>query len=275
MKVYLIVAKGKKQGLPIPVDFDLFIIGAGPMCQLRAVHDSIGEQHCALIRRDRKIFICDLDSGGVTFVNGEEVPPGEEWPLHAGDRLDVGPLHFMLQFHERALSKRDLEEWAINCLDQDNGRRITAMDRLETLISTGHAVDDAASTASTILDHLSAKSGVVVGRLRISRESGITIVRLNDVFLVEVAELALIRKELQENLNRPNLKILLDMKSVRRLSTSAAEMFGDLQRWLRPYGSKLAMCRLRGEMREVLETFPTTQNIRFFDEKPAALSASW
>src|SRR5690349_20370906 len=112
MKVYLIVAKGKKQGLPIPIDFDLFLIGSGPMCQLRAIHESMGEQHCALLRRERKVFICDLDSGGSTFVNGEEIPPSQEWPLHADDIIDVGPLRFMVQFNERALSKRDLEEWA-------------------------------------------------------------------------------------------------------------------------------------------------------------------
>ena len=58
MKFFLIVAKGKKQGMPIPVEVDLFLIGSGPMCQLRAVHDKIGEQHCALVIRDRKkIFI--------------------------------------------------------------------------------------------------------------------------------------------------------------------------------------------------------------------------
>jgi len=275
MKFYLIVAKGKKQGMPIPIEFDLFSIGSGPMCQLRAVHDSIGEQHCALVQRDRKVFICDLDSGGVTYVNGMEVPPGEEWPLHGGDRLDIGPLRFMIQFHERAFSKRDLEEWSLNCLDQDSGRTIKAIDRLETLVNSGHVADNAASTASAMLDRLSAKSGVIKGRLRLSYEAGVTIVRINEAFLVEVAELGLIRKELQENLNLPNLKILLDMKSVRRFSSAAAEMFGDLQRWLRPIGSKLAMCRLRSEMQELLKAFPTAKNIALYDEKSTALSADW
>ena len=34
MKFFLIVAKGKKQGMPIPVEIDLFLIGSGPVCQL-------------------------------------------------------------------------------------------------------------------------------------------------------------------------------------------------------------------------------------------------
>jgi anti-anti-sigma regulatory factor len=275
MKFYLIVARGKKKGMPIPIEFDLFLIGSGPMCQLRAVHESIGVQHCALVQRDRKVFICDLDSGGSTFVNGEEVPPSEEWPLHAGDLIDVGPLQFMVQFHERPLSKRDTEEWALKCLDLDSSRKITAMDRLETLTTAGSKLDDAASTASAILDHLSAKTGVVKGRLRISRDAGITIVLINDVYLVEEAELALLKKELLENLNRPNLKVLLDMKHIRRLSSAAAEMFGELRTLLQRSGSRLAMCRLRAEMQEVLRAFPVTREISFYDQKPAALSATW
>ena len=57
MKFYLIVAKGKKQGMPIPVEIDLFLIGSGPVCQLRAVHDDIGDQHCAVVTRGRKVFV--------------------------------------------------------------------------------------------------------------------------------------------------------------------------------------------------------------------------
>jgi anti-anti-sigma regulatory factor len=275
MKLYLIVARGKKQGMPIPIDFDLFLIGSGPMCQLRAVHESLGEQHCAIIQRNRKVFVCDLDSGGSTFVNNEEIPPSVEWPLHTGDLIDVGPLHFMAQFNERDMSKRDLEEWALNSLDLDSGRKITAMDRLECLTASVNTDDSAATTAAAILDHMSVKSGVVMGRLRISRESNIIVVRLNHVYLVEEAELALIRKELYDNFNRPNLHILLDMKHVRRLSSVAAEMFGQLQAAMRPIGSKLAMCRLRGEMRELLKSLPATRNIPLYDDKPTALSATW
>jgi anti-anti-sigma regulatory factor len=274
MKVYLIVAKGKKQGMPIPIEFDLFVIGSGSECQLRAVHDCIGEQHCAIVQRDRKVFICDLDSGGATIVNGEEIPHSEEWPIHAGDRIDVGPLHFMVQYHERNMSKRDLEEWALKCLDVDGSRKITAMDKLEAA-SAHHAVDDASSAASAILDQMSAKSGIVKGRLRISRESGVTIVRINDPYLVDDAELSLVKKELFDNLNRPNLKILLDLKHVHRLSSSGAEMFGELQRWLRPHGSRLALCRLRTEMQDLMKSFPSTSNIPLYNDKPVALSANW
>ena len=117
-------------------------------------------------------------------------------------------MRFMVQYNERNMSKKDLEEWALNCLDLDSSRHISAMDKLEAITAV-HITDDASSAASAILDKLSARSGVVKGRLRISREEGVTIVRINEAYMVEDSELALIRKELHEKLNRHNLKILL------------------------------------------------------------------
>jgi anti-anti-sigma regulatory factor len=148
------------------------------------------------------------------------------------------------------------------------------MDKLEA-ISAAHRTDDAAEAASAIIDRLAAKSGVVKGRLRISREEGITLVRINDSRLVDEAELALIKKELYENLNRTNLRVLLDMKHIRRLSSAAADMLGALQRWMGPFGSRLALCRLRPEMEAVLKSFPATRGIPIYAEKAAAFAAKW
>jgi anti-anti-sigma regulatory factor len=275
VKFYLIVAKGKKQGMPIPIEADLFLIGSAKECQLRAVHDQIGEQHCALAMRDRKVFIRDLGSGEPTLLNDDVIPSSEEWPLHAGDLIEVGPLRFMIQYHEKALSKRDLEEWALKCLDLDSTRKITAMDRLDAATTAVGDTEDASSIAAAIIDRMSVQRGIVKGRLRISREAGITIVRINDVYLVDEAELALIKKELHDNLNRPNLKIVLDLKNVRRMSSAAADMLGELKTWLRAFGSRLALCRLRPDMKEMLEAFPATQGTPIFPDKPSALVGRW
>ena len=72
-------------------------------------------------------------------------------------------------------------------------------------------------------------------------DSGITTVRFNDRHLVEEAEIGLIKAELQENLSKPNLRVLLDLKNVRRLSTAAVVMIFDVSRWLRNKGSTVAM----------------------------------
>src|ERR1700722_9297219 len=116
MKFYLIVAKGSKQGLPIPIAVDLFLIGSDRICQLRK--RGLGAKHCALVTRDKKVFVRDMDSGHSTLVNGSAIPTGSEWPLHAGDRICVGPLEFLIKFREQGLSGKDLEEWAMRSLDE-------------------------------------------------------------------------------------------------------------------------------------------------------------
>src|SRR5438445_2310817 len=101
MKFNLIVTKGKKQGLSIPITIDLFLIGSHKMCQLRTKGKSVAPEHCALVAREHKVFVRDLNSGLPTLLNDALVPPGEEWPLHAGDRLQVGSFEFAVQLREK------------------------------------------------------------------------------------------------------------------------------------------------------------------------------
>src|SRR5437868_11282951 len=57
MKFYLIVAKGKHKGMPIEIKVDLFLIGAKKICQLHSNKPGVGEEHCALVTRERKVFL--------------------------------------------------------------------------------------------------------------------------------------------------------------------------------------------------------------------------
>jgi anti-anti-sigma regulatory factor len=277
MKFYLIVANGPKAGLPIPIDnVDLFVVGSDSICQLRPKSPRIGGKHCAFITRERKVFIRDMDSGENTVVNGAAMEPGSEWPLHAGDRIEVGPLEFMIQFSEMALSQRDLEEWALKCLDADAGEKKTALEELEERATRyTQKQENASKAAEAIIDKLSAARGVVRGRLRISKEGGVTIVRVNDVYLVEGSELAYIKKELHDNLALPNLRVLLDLKNVRRMSTTAANMIAEFQHWLRPWGSTIALCRLRPELKDVIAALPALKGVSVFPDKPTAIEARW
>src|SRR5207244_11647411 len=118
--------------------------------------------------------------------------------------------------------------------------------------------------------NLHTQRGVVRGRPRISREANTTIVRLNDTYLVDDAELALVRKELYDNLSLPNLTVLLDFKNVRRMSSTAAVMFGELARTLRSRGSKIAVCRLRNEFRDMVASLLGT-TIPIYHDTNAAL----
>jgi anti-anti-sigma regulatory factor len=275
MKFYLIVAKGKHQGLPIPIEIDLFLIGSDKVCQLRSQLEGIGPQHCALVSRERKVFIRDMGSGNPTFVNEGALPENAEWPLHAGDHIRVGPLEFVIQLREKPLSQRDLEEWALRCLDEaQENKNLHIIDELELAANAKTRSLDASSAAGAILDRLNAQRGIVKGRLRIAREGNITAVRINDVYLVEEAELALINKELHDNLGHNNLRVLLDFKNVRRMSSNAAQMFAELVAWLRTRGSTLAICRLRPEFRDMMSTL-LGNSIPMFRDKPSALLGTW
>lgn len=267
MKFYLIVSKGTKKGLPVPITVDLFLIGSDPICQLRK--PTLGPKHCALVVRDRNAFVRDMDSGQPTLVNGSVLPPGQEWPLHAGDLLAFGNLEFMIQISEKELSRKDLEEWAAKCLDVNSERHVFDEDADDF-----HKATTASAAAANIIDLLTVQRGVVMGRLRIGREGGVTTVRFNDTKIVEEADIALIRKELGEHLNRPNLRVLLDLKNVRRLSTNGVAMLRDFTRWLKPFGSSLAFCRIRSELREMMQVFQM-EKIPYFPDKKSALLGKW
>jgi pSer/pThr/pTyr-binding forkhead associated (FHA) protein len=276
MKVFLIVAKGKHQGMPIPITVDLFTIGAANECQLRSNLPGLGRQQCAVVRRENKIFLRDLGSGEPTMVNGSLVPPGGEWPLHKGDRIEVGPFEFMLQFNELNLSKKDLEEWALRSLDQNVEREgeKELMDD-EALGFVAPKALKAAHAAASILDKLNEQRGIVKGRLRIGREGDVTFIRINDSFLVEEAEIALIKKELADNLNKPNLRVLLDFKNVKRMSTIAVMMIDEVYSWLKPWGSSLALCRIRPEVQGIMKELTMRNRIPVFGDKFSGLNSRW
>jgi anti-anti-sigma regulatory factor len=265
MKFYLIVANGPKQRMPIEITIDLFIVGSDEMCQLR--NKKLGPKHCAFVTQDKKVFIRDMDSGKPTVVNGEVIPPGQLWALHAGDRISMERLEFMIQFREKPLSQRDLEEWAAHCLDADLGRELSEEDEF-------HPPTNASEAAQSIIDRLSAQRGLIKGRLRVGIDGGVTTVRFNDRHVVEEAEIALIKRELQDQLSKPNLRVLLDFKNVRRLSTAAVVMITDVARWLRNKGSTVAMCRVSPELTPILRVLEV-ESIAFYVEKKVALAARW
>ena len=267
MKFYLIVAKGSNKGMPIPISVDLFLMGADRMCQLRK--STLGTKHCALVTREKKVFVRDLDSGHETLVNGSAIPIGAEWPLHPGDRINVGNLEFMIQFRERALSQKDLEEWAVRCLD---GHKEAEEDTGEHDASL--QLKSAADAANSILNRLNTMKGIMKGRLRIGLDHGVTIVYFNDSMLVEESEVALVKKDLCDNLNKPNLRVLLDMKHVRRLSSGAVLMLGEFVHWLRPWGSTLAFCRIHPDLQSAVSMMDV-ENIRIFKDKKTALASRW
>lgn len=276
MRYYLIVANGKYKGMPIPIEgIDLFIIGTSPSCQMKlSPHPNFGEQHCAIITRGKKVFIDALDEAHPTIINGERLAGGMEWPVHPGDRVILGPLELMVQFNEKNLSKRDLDAWALKCLDVVNEKPKMAAGDFEQA-ARELSGDGPARAAAAILDRLMGKRGEVVGRLRIAREDDVTIVRLNDSHLVDPADLKLLSKELHENLADPGQRVLLDFKHVKRMSSAAEPMLAELAEWLARQQSRLALCRLRPDIADMLRTFRSIRHIRIYENRTAAVAARW
>lgn len=277
MKLYLIVAKGKHQGMPIPISVDLFMMGSDHCCQLRSQLPGIASRHCALVTRGKKVFVHDL-GGDKTLLNGELVPPGQEWPVHAGDRLVVGPLEFMIQFHEKQLSQKDAEEWALKALDTEAGKEYKEEDEGALDDSMPHAARPpatASASASAILDKLQAQKGVVVGRLRITQTGDVTVLRFNDAYLVEESEITFIKRELVDTVTQTGMRILLDFKNVTRMSSAAMEMIQDFRRRVRAKMGAVAMCRVRADLLPMMQALGIIPGVRYFPDKKAALDEKW
>src|SRR5262249_31476707 len=152
MKLYLIVAKGKHQGMPILIKVDLFLMGSEKICQLRSALPGILPQHCAVVTRGNRVFVRNLGDGK-TAVNGQPVPAGADWRRQKAYRLVVGPLEFLVQFHEKHLAQRDAESWAQRSLNLTAERdRREGIEEIEPdeAFAAGPA-DSAAAAAAAIL----------------------------------------------------------------------------------------------------------------------------
>jgi anti-anti-sigma regulatory factor len=266
MKFFLVIANGRRLGLPIHIDVDLFLLGSTRMCQLRS--PALAPKHCALVTRDDKVFLRDFDGGKPTFLNEEPIPPGSECRLHAGDLLGVGPLEFIVEFREVELSQADEEEWSAQSLDD------TMVDNVLEEVEYSRRIDTAQQAAAQILDQLTVIKGVVKGRLRLARQQGILIVHFNDDMIVDPAEIDQIQRELRESLRAPNQRIVLDFKNVDRLSSGGVVMIRDLQNWLGAFGSKLSICRVRPDILAMISTLIPTP-ITIFPDRRSALAGKW
>ena len=269
MKFFLVIANGRRSGLPIHIDVDLFLLGSTRMCQLRS--PALASKHCALVTRDNKVFLRDFDGGKPTLLNEDPIPPGSECRLHPGDLLGVGPLEFIIEFaegHEADLSQADEEEWSAQSLDE------TCIEDVLHEVEHGNRIDNAQQAAAQLLDHLTIVKGVVKGRLRIARQNGILIVVFSDTMIVDEAEISQIQRELREALGAPNQRIVLDFKNIDRLSSNGVVMIRDLDRWLGAFGSKLAICRVRSEILTMISTLIPTP-ITIFPDKRSALAGKW
>ena len=104
MKLSIVVlTPGPSEGKVIPINGAQFVIGRDPGCQLRPASIHISKRHCALLRREDKVFARDFGSTNGTFVNDRQIRG--EIELLDGDELRVGPLKFTVRLEPAPVNR--------------------------------------------------------------------------------------------------------------------------------------------------------------------------
>jgi pSer/pThr/pTyr-binding forkhead associated (FHA) protein len=108
MKLSLkVLTTGKWEGKVIPITLAQFLIGRDPQCHLRPASPIISKRHCAILRRQDKIFLRDFSTNG-TSMNGQ--PVQGEVELQHGDKVKVGPIEFEVQLEASAPAQAKVNE---------------------------------------------------------------------------------------------------------------------------------------------------------------------
>lgn len=108
MKWALMVKRGKRKGMIIPVHQSPFLIGRSDECQLRPASPHVGDRHCELLIEGDKFVVRDCNSPNGTFINYQRIQGQVE--LHEGDHVKVGALAFIVCLEDfRPIEKRHIE----------------------------------------------------------------------------------------------------------------------------------------------------------------------
>ena len=94
MDVKLLFMKKADQWKEFPVTRSVTVVGRGEDCDLRVPLPIISRRHCEISVSEDAVRVKDLGSSNGTYVNNERTKQGE---LKAGDRLQIGPVIFILQ----------------------------------------------------------------------------------------------------------------------------------------------------------------------------------
>ena len=81
------VIKGMTEGQRIPLDGDRFVLGRNPDCQVVIPITSVSREHAAIVRRQGRFYIEDLQSRNGTFVNNQQIT--QQTLLNHKDRIRV------------------------------------------------------------------------------------------------------------------------------------------------------------------------------------------
>src|SRR5216684_3307037 len=81
------VIKGMTEGQRINLDGERHVLGRNPDCQVVIPITSVSREHAAIVRRQGRFYIEDLQSRNGTFVNNEQIT--QQTLLHHNDRIRI------------------------------------------------------------------------------------------------------------------------------------------------------------------------------------------
>ncbi len=97
MAVKLVVEKNDGQvGHAIAIAAEETVVGRHRDCTLRVPSADVSRRHCILRLQEGVLKIEDLGSLNGTYVNGDRVLGSRD--LHPGDRVEVGPVVFAVEY---------------------------------------------------------------------------------------------------------------------------------------------------------------------------------
>lgn len=125
-----------------------FLIGREVSRGLTIDHPMVSRQHAQIECRDGILWLCDLNTTNGTRHNGQYLQ-GRDVPLNSGDRVEIGPLAFVVAFGECPAGWLPPAEDAIlgwlrdnDEADEDDGYRIGAEGATEERIEVPAPDDD-------------------------------------------------------------------------------------------------------------------------------------
>jgi predicted component of type VI protein secretion system len=108
MDVRLVVQAGGKRNRVLQLRAPEAVIGRSSGCSVRIPSAEVSRKHCRLRLEDGLVTIEDLASVNGTFLNGE--PVTEAQTVRPGDRLEVGPVAFVVEYELTPEALRRLAE---------------------------------------------------------------------------------------------------------------------------------------------------------------------
>src|SRR5262245_40127567 len=108
MDVRLVVKAGGKRNRVLELRAAEAVIGRSAGCTIRIPSSEVSRKHCRLCAADGLVTVEDLASVNGTFLNGEAVT--EAVTAAPGDRLEVGPVAFVVEYELTPEALRRLSE---------------------------------------------------------------------------------------------------------------------------------------------------------------------